>query len=173
MHAVDEPCFIVEPHAPGTKLISTGLPVFPLYYANDDDGQRRLGSDSRLTFTAPADGAYLVRVRDARGDGGDRYAYRLTVRPPEPDFNVRLSGGDPRSPPAAASEFTVSVDRIDGFEGEVRVDIAGLPEGFQRFDAAGDSGRASRRRGRAVCRRRRQGAHRRAAEARSRSKPRR
>ena len=49
------------------KLVSTGLPVFPLYYANDDDGQRRLGSDSRLTFTAPADGAYLVARARLRG----------------------------------------------------------------------------------------------------------
>src|SRR4029077_1914353 len=58
VHAVDEPCFIVEPHAPGAKLVANGLPVFPLYYVNDDDGQRRTGSDSRLTFTAPADGDY-------------------------------------------------------------------------------------------------------------------
>ena len=80
VHAVEEPCFVVEPHPPGAKLNSTGLPIIPLYYANDDDGHRQLGSDSRITFTAPADGAYLVRVRDARGAGGDRYAYRLTVR---------------------------------------------------------------------------------------------
>ena len=121
MHAVDEPCFIVEPHPPGTKLVSSGLPVFPLYYANDDDGERRLGSDSRLTFTAPADGAYLVRVRDARGDGGDRFAYRLTVRPPRARFQRQAATAPiPRSTPAAASGSRSSVDRIDGFDGEVR-----------------------------------------------------
>ena len=32
---------------PGAKLVPNGLPVFPLYYANDDDGERKLGSDSR------------------------------------------------------------------------------------------------------------------------------
>src|SRR5260370_39676162 len=64
-HALDEPAYIVEPHPPGTKLVPTGLPVFTLYYANDDDGERKLGSDSRLLFTAPADGSYLVRVTDA------------------------------------------------------------------------------------------------------------
>ncbi len=130
VHAVDEPCFIVEPHPPGTKLISTGLPIFPLYFANDDDGQRRLGSDSRLTFTAPADGAYLVRMRDARGAGGDRYAYRLTVRPPVPDFKVRLDGANPTVAAGSGKRFTVQLDRIEGFEGPVRVNFAGLPEGF-------------------------------------------
>ncbi|HEV3137883.1 MAG TPA: PPC domain-containing protein, partial [Pirellulales bacterium] len=105
VHAVDEPCFIVEPHPPGTKLVANGLPVFPLYYVNDDDGQRRLGSDSRLTFTAPADGTYLIRVRDARSDGGDRFAYRLTVRPPQPDFNVRLSGDNPTLDAGSGKKF--------------------------------------------------------------------
>jgi hypothetical protein len=130
VHAVDEPCYIVEPRTPGSKLISTGLPVFPIYYVNDDDARRQLGSDSRLTFTAPADGDYLVRVRDSRGDGSERHAYRLTVREPRPDFHVAIRGGDK---PAAGSgnEFVVTVDRIDGFEDEVQVTITGVPAGFR------------------------------------------
>jgi hypothetical protein len=130
VHAVEEPCFIVREYPPGTKLISTGLPVFPVYYVNDDDGMRRLGTDSRLTFTAPADGAYVVRVRDSRGHAGPSHSYRLTVRQPAPDFNVSLSSGD-KVPAGSGDEFTVSVDRIDGFEDEVRIDIAGVPEGFR------------------------------------------
>src|SRR6266700_6630560 len=69
-HALDEPAYIVEPHPPGTKLVPTGLPVFTLFYANDDDALRKLGSDSRLLFTAPADGSYLVRVSDTRSHSG-------------------------------------------------------------------------------------------------------
>jgi hypothetical protein len=83
-----------------------------------------------LTFTAPADGAYLVRVRDARGHGGDRYAYRLTVRPPAPDFNVSVSGGD-RVAAGSGEQFTLTLGRIDGFDDEVRVDFSGLPEGLR------------------------------------------
>jgi WD40 repeat protein len=130
VHAVDEPCFIVEPHPSGTKLVSSGLPVFRLYYTNDDDGQRRLGSDSRLTFTAPADGAYAVRVRDARGAGGDRFAYRLTVRRPQPDFNVRLEGTNPKVAAGSGKRFSFAVDRVDGFDGEVQVSVSGMPAGF-------------------------------------------
>ena len=69
--------------------------VFTLHYENDDDGERKLGRDSKLTFTAPADGDYLVRVSDVRGLGGDRFAYRLLIRRPQPDFSKRLTTGIP------------------------------------------------------------------------------
>ena len=80
VHALDEVCYIVEPYPVGTKLIDNGLPVFPLNYENDDDGERKLGNDSRLRFTVPADGSYLVKVTDTRGFGGDKHEYALTIR---------------------------------------------------------------------------------------------
>jgi WD40 repeat protein/mono/diheme cytochrome c family protein len=129
-HALDEPCYIVEPHKPGETFAPNGLPVFTINYANDDDSDRKLGSDSRLSFTAPADGAYLVRVTDARGWGGDHYVYRLTVHPAAPDFNVTINLKDPEIPPGAGKNFAVNLDRGDGYEGPVRVDIAGAPPGF-------------------------------------------
>ena len=55
-HALGEPAYIVVPYAVGTELPNNGLPVFTLNYENDDDAQRKLGKDSRLTFVAPADG---------------------------------------------------------------------------------------------------------------------
>ena len=39
---------------------------------------------AHLVFDPPADGEYLVRVGDSRGQGGPLLAYRLTVRPPRP-----------------------------------------------------------------------------------------
>ena len=48
-HALGEPCYVVQPHPPGTELIPNGLPVFPLYFENDDDAHRELGKDSRST----------------------------------------------------------------------------------------------------------------------------
>jgi hypothetical protein len=129
-HALDEHCYIVEALPPGSKFPATGLPAIPLYYANDDDGLRQLGSDSRLTFTAPADGSYLVRVSDVRGFSGDRFTYRLTVRDAKPDFNVVLEGVNPSIPTNVGRAFNVRVDRIDGFEGEIKVDITNIPPGF-------------------------------------------
>jgi WD40 repeat protein len=129
-HALDEPCYIVEPHKPGETLEPNGLPVFTINYMNDDDADRKLGSDSKLSFTAPADGPYLVRVTDARDGGGERYVYRLTVRPAVPDFNVTFDAMNPVVPRGAGKSFTVTLDRIDGYEGTARVDIAGAPPGL-------------------------------------------
>lgn len=129
-HALHEPCYIVEPFPPGTKLLPNGLPVFKLFFENDDDGLRKLGKDSRLIFTAPDDGEYLVRIRDTRAFQGAEYKYKLIVRAPQPDFKVTLGGANPTVHRGSGREFSVSVDRIDGFDGEVKVDITGLPPGF-------------------------------------------
>jgi hypothetical protein len=129
-HALDELTYIVEPHPPGTTLVPNGLPIFTEYYANDDDGERKLGTDSRLLFTAPADDTWLVRVTDSRGHGGDRFSYRLVVREAKPDFKVTLAGANPVVNAGGGKEFSVTVDRIDGFDADVRVDITGLPPGF-------------------------------------------
>lgn len=129
-HPLDEPAYIVEPHPPGTQLPPNGLPVFTLAYANDDDADRKLGTDSKLIFTAPADGDYVVRVRDTRGAGGDRYGYRLVVRESVPDFRVTLEGVNPNIPLGSGTSFTARADRVDGYEGPVRIDVAGLPDGF-------------------------------------------
>ncbi|MGH7140704.1 MAG: PPC domain-containing protein, partial [Pirellulales bacterium] len=129
-HALGDTCYTVEPHPPGDKLVPNGLPIFPLYYANDDDMERKLGRDSRLTFTAPADGAYLVRVSDVRAFGGGRFVYRLTVRGPKPDFEVRLADVNPTVARGSGHRLTFSVERHDGFDDDISIDAAGLPPGF-------------------------------------------
>jgi mono/diheme cytochrome c family protein len=132
-HALDEPCYIVEPHAPSERatLPANGLPVFTIDYANDDDQERKLGSDSRLTFTAPADGSYLVRVTDTRGLGGERSAYRLVVREAKPDFTVALEGVATKINAGTGRSFLVRADRIDGFDGPVAVQVDGVPAGYR------------------------------------------
>lgn len=129
-HSLDEPCYVVEPHPPGTRLVSNGLPVFTLHYANDDDGDRKLGTDSRLLFTAPADGAYLVRVSDSRASGGERHAYRLVIREARPDFAVKLNATALTIPAGSGQAFTLAADRIDGFDGDITVTLENIPAGF-------------------------------------------
>jgi len=129
-HPLHEPCYIVEPITPGSATISNGLPVFPIYFENDDDSLRELGADSRLSFTAPADGEYLVRITDARGYGGSDFKYELTVRPRRPDFTIRIDGANPTVNAGSGKEFRVTAQRIDGFGGEVEIAVEGLPPGF-------------------------------------------
>ena len=130
-HAVNEPVYTVTPYPPGSELPASGLPAFPVYFENDDDGRRELGADSRLYFTAPADGEYLVAVSDVRGFGGEAYRYRLDLRRPRPDFHVNVSIDSATINAGSGREFTVDVDRRDGFDEAVRIDIADLPPGFE------------------------------------------
>ncbi|HUG17827.1 MAG TPA: WD40 repeat domain-containing protein, partial [Planctomycetaceae bacterium] len=129
-HPVDETLYVVEAYPPDARLVDNGLPVFPLYYSNDDDGQRRLGNNSRLMFTAPADGEYVVRVRDTRGFGGPEYKYTLTIRPPQPDYSVSIGGQNATVKKGGGVKITLTADRKDDFEGLILVDVAGLPEGY-------------------------------------------
>jgi hypothetical protein len=129
-HALNEPCYIVQPHVPGKTLIPNGLPIFNVYYENDDDGWRKLGTDSRVAFTAPADGEYIVAIRDVRGLGGDDFRYDLTVRAPHPDFQIKVNAADLSINAGSGKEFSVVAERIDDFDGEINVEVAGLPPGF-------------------------------------------
>jgi hypothetical protein len=130
-HALGEPGYMVVPYAIGTELPDNGLPVFTLNYENDDDGSRKLGKDSRLTFVAPHDGEYLVRVSDVRGFGGEKHSYELTIRRPVPDFSVSIGGAGPTIGKGSGKPFTVKADRVDNYMGPIRVEISGLPAGFK------------------------------------------
>jgi dipeptidyl aminopeptidase/acylaminoacyl peptidase len=130
-HTLGEPAYIVVPYAVGMELPNNGLPVFTLYFENDDDSQRKLGKDSRLTFVAPADGTYFIRVTDVRGFSGDSFTYEVSIRRPQPDFKVTLTGNNPTVNAGSGKLFTVKAERSDNFNGPIRVDINGLPAGWQ------------------------------------------
>lgn len=130
-HGLDEACYVVEPKKLDEPITPNGLPIFTLYYANDDDGERELGRDSRLHFTAPSQGRYYVRVTDTRGWNSERSSYRLTAQAPQQDFFVTLNTSKLTQVKSGAGEqFALIVDRKDGFDGDIRVDVANPPEGF-------------------------------------------
>ncbi len=128
-HAVDSAIYKVQIHPPGTKLSPNGLPAAHLFYRNDDGGPG-YGKDSLLHFTAPADGEYIVAIRDVQGLGGDRYAYRLTARHPHPDFRLTVNPKNPNVPAGGAIPVTVTALRMDGFDGPIDVSLSDLPPGF-------------------------------------------
>jgi WD40 repeat protein len=123
------PMYKVAIHPPGMTFPPNGFPVITLYYRNDDGGPG-FGRDSRVIFDPPADGEYRVRIGDSRAQGGDNYAYRLTVRPPRPSFNVSLSPMNAAVWKGGAIPITVNADRIDGFEDAIHLKLTNLPPGF-------------------------------------------
>lgn len=128
---------ILHPEAPAPGDSST----LTLFYRNDDGGPV-YGKDSYLLFDPPADGEYLVRLRDLSGSGGLRHTYRLTVRPARPDFRLYLDDGfmqqrdlrgagarSPNVPRGGSVPLVVSALRIDGFRDEIRIEALDLPPG--------------------------------------------
>ena len=133
-HALGEPAWIVRPLPPGSDPVPNGLPVFPIYWENDDEPQRRLGTDSQLTFMPPADGEYVVRVTDTRGFGAsgdlEDFRYSLEIRQPRPSFRVAVGGRNPKVSPGSGRELVFTATRIEGYDGPIRIEVDSLPPGF-------------------------------------------
>lgn len=144
-HPLGEVVYTVRPLPAGAQPPPNGLPVFRLTYENDDDPQRDGGKDSVLQFTAPSDGTYHLRIGDTRGFGSEKSTYRLVCRRAVPDFEVSIAAGaKPTVSPGSGREFQLKLKRKDGFEGEVGVNVEGLPPGFHSpgplvFEAEQDS----------------------------------
>ena len=129
-HAHNEPAWIVRELADDEPAVPNGLPIFPIYYTNDDEASRQSGKDSQITFTAKADGRYLIRVRDARGQSGDEYKYKLTLQHPTPKYKLRLEQKEVTLRPGVGTEFDVAVNRFDGCDGEIEITIDGVLDGI-------------------------------------------
>src|SRR6266478_2594751 len=127
-HAVDQAVYKVQIHAAGAQFAPNGLPVVHLLYRNDDGGPG-YGKDSLLHFTAPADGDYIVRLRDVRKLSGPDYAYRLTVRQPAPDFMLSVSPRNPNVPVGGRIPISITALRLDEFDGPIEVSLKNVPAG--------------------------------------------
>ncbi len=130
-HALSEPAYIVRPLAANETPIDNGLPIFDLPYLNDDEPTQTRARDSYLLFKAPATGDYCVSVRDTRGQGGERHAYKLRVRPATPGFVATTQAIKQPIQRGTGRELLIEVQRQDGYDGEVWIDLTGeLPPGL-------------------------------------------
>jgi hypothetical protein len=92
---------------------------------------RRNQSDSLLeNWIAPADGKYLVEVRDVNLHGGSRHPYFLTITRSEPYFELYLDTDKTQVCPGTCGALFVRVERKNGFAGEIQLAIDGLPAGM-------------------------------------------
>lgn len=120
----------------------------------DDPGDRNgsLGSDFDLSTDDPSyrlacsdDATYRVMLRDQFGGSrmDPRAVYRLVIRPARPDYRLVVVSQPVNTPVNAAlvrvggvsirkggtTAVQVSVDRQDGFDGEIELSAEGLPAG--------------------------------------------
>ncbi len=128
-HALGEPAWIVRELQSDESPIPNGLPVFSIYFENDDDSRRLWGKDSRLYFDAPYSGRFFIRLRDAAGNGGEAYRYQLSVQRPVPTFTIAHNAGDALTvAPGTGREFEISLERHHGLEGPIDIQFDGVPE---------------------------------------------
>jgi hypothetical protein len=113
-----------------------GFPLTPTLHLTDADGKSlaqaapaALGRDPELAYTVPRDGLYQVELRDLHAGGGARHLYRLRVVFAEPDFELKLATDRFTLTPGKPLDIPVTIDRRNGFNGEVEVVAEGLPEG--------------------------------------------
>lgn len=111
VHAVSTPVYKAQILPPDAEFPSNGLPVFHLTWRNDDGGPG-YGSDSKLDFVAPADGDYILHLKDVRGMEGADFAYRLSLRDETPDFEIAAEPANPNIPVGGTTDVTVSLDSI-------------------------------------------------------------
>ena len=103
---------------------------------NDDAS----GADARIEWLFEEAGTYAVSVRELNNQGGEKYPYRLSIRPLEPDCELNVIVLDNRNRTAAfdnprvsrGSSITMQIDvtRLDGFDGPIRLTCPALPKTF-------------------------------------------
>jgi hypothetical protein len=114
-------------------------PKGELLIENDDHFERRssyggfnLTSDSHIEgWIAPADGRYVVQIRDVHQRGGPAFGYFLKVRRSQPTFVMDTDTDKTILAPGTAGVIHVRLTRKDGFTGEVQLAIEGLPAGVK------------------------------------------
>jgi hypothetical protein len=98
---------------------------------NDDFQRHRITlSDSQIeNWTAPADGRFVVEVRDMLGRGGEAYVYFLQATRAEPYFLLDVDTDKCVFSPGGYTTIFVRGYRRNGLTGDIQLAIDGLPAG--------------------------------------------
>ena len=85
-------------------------------------------ADSRLLTVSK--GAHYISISDVQGRGGADYAYRLYIRPPRPDFELRVTPSSVIAKPGTCVPISVHAFRRDGFDKDIALQLENAPPGF-------------------------------------------
>jgi hypothetical protein len=100
-------------------------PTGAILASNDDT----FGKDPMVIFTPPADGDFVVRLRDLNSKGGEGFVYYLEADWATPDFTLKCDPSKAMIGPGSRTAWYVIVNRTNGFTGPVKVQVNGLPKG--------------------------------------------
>ncbi len=98
-------------------------------------------ADSLLTAVMSGKGPYCLHLSDAQRKGGKDFIYRLYVRAPRPDLDLRVVPSCIVARPGAVVPITVHAVRREGFDDPIHLSLVEPPEGF-KLDGAVVPGKA-------------------------------
>ena len=101
------------------------------YLYKDIMGLTTHHADSYLMARLPQAGSYYIYLSDSQNHGGDAFAYRLHVKPRQPDFALRVTPSSLTIPAGSIVPITIHVLRKNGFGGPIDVLLKGTPAGFE------------------------------------------
>ncbi len=103
-----------------------------LSLSDDTRFGKRNTSDSLIeNWSAPADGRYILEVRDLHLRGGGPFVYFLNVTRSEPYFALYADTDKTLLTPGTTGVLYVRADRKNGFDQEIELGVEGLPEGVK------------------------------------------
>ena len=115
------------------------LELFDSKGARLDGNEDGAGADSVLKFNPPADGDYLIKVRDQLDQGGPEFAYRVEIVPQEPKVVMsipQVARNDSQSRqfivvPRGNRFATMMSAKRANFAGDLQYSAADLPSGVK------------------------------------------
>ena len=107
-----------------------------LIASNDDHEDKSQGldthhADSRIETTLTEGGTYLIAVSDTQQQAGPEYAYRLQIKTPQPDFELRATPSSLTVKGTSPAALTVFALRKNGFKGPIKLALADAPQNFK------------------------------------------
>jgi hypothetical protein len=91
---------------------------------------KRTYSDSWIeNWIAPADGTFVIELRDLHLRSGASFTYFLKVERSRPYFELFVDTDKTLLAPAMSGVIFVRVERKNGFAGEIQLELDGLPDG--------------------------------------------
>jgi len=100
-------------------------------------------ADSQLATSLPAAGEYYLHVADAQHNGGRDFGYRLSLRAPQADYELRVVPSSIIARAGQVVPITVFALRKDGFDQDIELKLVDPPSGF-RIDGGVIPGEADR-----------------------------
>lgn len=100
---------------------------------NDDMrlGKRGFADSWIENWTAPADGMYVMEIRDLHLRGGDDFVYFIRATRSMPYFELFIDTDKTQLTPGTRGAIFVRTVRKNGFAGEIQLGIEGLPDGVE------------------------------------------